>query len=83
MGGRRDDILVREVDGEVVILDREAGQVHQLNPTGRYIWELLDDGYECDSIVDVMVQEFEVARETAEADVEGFLQQLRALGLVR
>ena len=42
---RRDaSILVRDIQGEVLVLDRRTDRVHHFNPTGSLIWRHLDQG---------------------------------------
>ena len=38
---RRDEsVMVREIDGEIVVLDTRSSQVHQLNRTASFIWRM-------------------------------------------
>ena len=37
-------IRVRDIPGEVLVLDRRNDRVHQLHPTSRLIWRPLDQG---------------------------------------
>ncbi|NOY67527.1 MAG: PqqD family protein, partial [Gammaproteobacteria bacterium] len=39
---KRSDLSVRIVDNEAVIVDKDSGDVHQLNPTANYIWDCFD-----------------------------------------
>ncbi len=39
---RRSDIIYRTIEGETVILNRNEGRLHQLNPTASFIWNCCD-----------------------------------------
>ena len=38
---RPDGVTVREVEGDLLILDLDAGQIHKLNQTARDVWRHL------------------------------------------
>ena len=38
----REDLSARVIGGEVVVLDRDGGKVHQLNATASYVWGRCD-----------------------------------------
>jgi hypothetical protein len=78
----RTDVNVRIVDGELVVLDRHKGLIHQLNQTASYIWERCDGRSTAADIAKQLVKEFGVSVETAEADAQGFVEQLHALDLL-
>ena len=48
-----------------------------LNETGSLLWTLLERGCEASDLVDALLDEYDVTREQAEADVEEFLNKLR------
>ena len=78
----RTDVNVRIVDGELVVLDRHKGLIHQLNQTASYIWERCDGRSTAADIAKQLVKEFGVSVETAEADTQRFVEQLHALDLL-
>jgi Coenzyme PQQ synthesis protein D (PqqD) len=79
---RRSDIRSRLVDGELVVLDREAGFIHQLNKTATYIWEQCDGQHTAAEIADRVCDVFEVDEPTALKDVFEILTRLQNLDLV-
>ncbi len=79
----RADLLVREVDGETVILDRKADLIHTLNPTASFIWNALQHSHSTQNIVQSMVVAFEVDSEKAAVDVNTVLGNFRDLGLLQ
>ena len=48
-----------------------------LNETGSQLWSLLEKGCEKQDLVNALLDEYDVTREQAEADVEEFLNKLR------
>jgi hypothetical protein len=75
-------LTTRTVDGEVVILDKQTGQIHQLNSTASFVWNKLGDGMTLAKIASEMVREFDVKIQVARADVDHVLADFVRLGLV-
>jgi hypothetical protein len=80
---RRSDVNVRVVDGEVVILDRQAELIHQLNHTASYIWDRCDGHSTAAEIATQLVTAFDVDASTAIHDVATTVSQLYRLGLLK
>lgn len=78
-----DDVLVRALDGEAVLLDMASGKYFGLNEVGARIWELLASGSSVGSIRAAIVAEFEVDEAKAGADLASLLGELETRGLVR
>ena len=53
-----------------------------VNDSGAMLWKRLEDGCDKETLVQVLLDEYEVSREEAEADVEGFLEKLVQTGCV-
>jgi hypothetical protein len=79
---RKDTLLVREVGGEVLILDKEADRIHQLNATASVVWRMHESGAEVAEIASQLAIEFDVDNHRAEFDVQAALEQFRARGLI-
>lgn len=79
---RRETLSCREVNEEMVILDRSAGHVHQLNTTATFIWQRCDGEHSTEDISRELAKVFEVDATTLDRDVEEALRQLAALGLL-
>ena len=80
---RRDDaVMVREIDGEVLILDGRSDRIHKLNPTASFIWRRCEQGATAEGIASALAGEFAVDPETALADVVRTLDELRSLDLL-
>jgi hypothetical protein len=79
---RRPDLITCSVDGEVVILDRAAGFVHQLNSTASRIWSACDGGHEVHEIAARVAASFEGAPAAVLDDVIRALADFERLGLL-
>ena len=55
-----DTVLVREFDGEIVILDTRSNRVHQLNRTAALIWKRCREPTTPEAITAALTAEFEV-----------------------
>lgn len=76
------EFLVREVAGEIIVIPigRTALNFNGmicLNAVSAQIWKGLQEGRASNEILETILEEFEVTREEATADLERFLLQLR------
>lgn len=74
--------VLRQIAGEYVILPTGGTTLQfngmiTVNEQGAFLWERLCGGTTRDELVDAMLEEYEVDRETAQADVDDFLRVLR------
>jgi PqqD family protein of HPr-rel-A system len=76
-------LLVREVEGEVLVLDPVSDRVHQLNASASLIWRMCERGSDVAEIAEALTIEFEVDSKSAAKDVEDTLSALRALNLLK
>ena len=79
--------VLRELAGQsIVIALGEASKTFngmiKLNDTGKVIWNMLSEGNEVSNIVDRFVTEYDVDRETAERDVNAFVEVLRGANIL-
>lgn len=84
---RSADFLLRDVAGTLVIVPVGAAAsafpgMITLNSTGAYIWELLESEQTVQSLVDALVERYEVGEAVARTDVEAFLEKLRPTGAI-
>ena len=78
----RPDLVIENADDELIILDKAAGKVHQLNASASFIWSCLSDGRAIDEIAPMLSVAFDVKPETALSDVRAALVQFEDLALV-
>jgi hypothetical protein len=79
---RLDDLTWQELDGEVVLLDLQGSAYFQLNGSGTLLWRRLVEGCDRDELEASLLEHYDVDRQQAAADVDGFLAALRAHGLL-
>jgi hypothetical protein len=79
--------LMREVAGEnVVIAVGEAAKefkgMIRLNPTGAFLWKLLEKDTDEAAMVNAMLDTYDTDKETAENDIRAFIGSIRGAGLL-
>ena len=77
-----DQVLTAQLEGEAVLLDLQTKSYYRLNATAARIWKGVEDRLDPSQIVNVLMDEFAVARTTAQAETERTLRDLRARGLL-
>lgn len=78
-----DDVVSREVGGEMVLLDLVSGQYFGLDQVGGRIWELLSErAHSLTELCDVIESEFDAPRAQIEADMINITSELNAKSLI-
>jgi hypothetical protein len=75
-------MIVREVDGALLILDTASNHIHQLNETASIVWRMRREGAAPRDIAAILADEFAVEEDQALADVHDLLQRLESLHLL-
>ncbi len=80
----KDNFMLREVDGNsvVVSIDGSYNGLITLNETGTFLWNLLVEGTDENSMVNAMLKEYEVVEDVARADVREFIETARKSGVL-
>ena len=76
-------LVEQEVEGDIIVLDKAAGLIHQLNPTAGEIWRACDGQRNSDDIAALIAEQYDIDTEVAKTDVLSALQQLEEQELVR
>jgi len=79
---RTGEVLVSEVDGEVVMLDRESDVYYGLNEVGAHIWEQLEEPRSVDELEESTAEAFDVSRVRCREDIQEFLTDLLESDLI-
>ena len=76
-------ITTRNLNEESIIIDlHEKRMFHQLNPVGSFIWKKCDGKHTLDEICHQLTQEFNIDLQTAQKDVDEFVNQLQERSLL-
>ncbi|MFO0606547.1 MAG: PqqD family protein [Polyangiales bacterium] len=78
---RARDTAWRRVEDEVAIISMDANRIRLLNRVGSFLWERCDNAT-VGELVDALCERYDVDAEAARRDVDAFLDDLRARGLV-
>lgn len=78
----RDDVLFQVLDDEIVLLDMASGQYFGLNEVGALIWVLSKKGQSLGSIMQEILEKYEVAETELMNHVTPFLRELESEGLI-
>jgi len=79
---RRLHLVSRIIEGEMVILNREAGVLHRLNPIASFIWQCCDGTSRVDDIVTRLANAYDVDFMTCKKDVSETISKLELLKLL-
>jgi hypothetical protein len=84
---RRDDVLLRDVAGEHLLVPirrnvADLQAIFALNGIGVYIWSLLDGARTMAAILAAIQQRYDVSADEAAADLQAFLDGLTQAGVV-
>lgn len=78
-----DEVVAREVNGEMVLLDLNSGQYFGLDAVGGRIWQLLsEEPRTLAQLCDQIESEFDAPRERIEADLMTLAKQLQDQELI-
>ncbi len=72
----------RRVFEEGLLLDQELARLHVLNPAAAFLWELLAEPRTAEELLGAMLEAFDVDAATARRDLQEFLREATAAGLL-
>lgn len=77
------EVVFRELDGEMVILNLETGTYFGLDDVGARAWQLIQDHGSVKKVFETLRSEYEVAASVLEKDLVELVDELCAKGLAR
>ena len=84
----KDGFILREVAGNYIVVAvgdavKEFNGVINLNETGALLWKTLANGATEEQLVNALLAEYEVDKQTAEKDVKIFINKLTEAKLIK
>ena len=76
------DVVMQVINGEALILKLHEEDVFSLNETGARVAQLIEQRRSLDEVIDTLTDEYEIAREQIEREVNALVQALVSKGLV-
>ena len=85
---RKEDVVGRDIAGEYLLVPlkgnlAELQAIFTLNPTGRCIWEALEEPKTRDEVSATLAERFDIGEEEAKDDFDEFMKTLVDEDLVR
>ena len=80
---RSEEMLSTELDQETVLMNIDAGAYYGLAGPAQIIWEKLKTPITFSTLVNRLVEEYEIAPEVCAADLQTFLAEMEREGLLR
>lgn len=80
---RQGDWISAKVGDELVMMSAEAGNYVGLSEVGARIWELIETPQEVEALCRKLQEEYDVAPETCQAEVDVFLNDLAKHGAIK
>ena len=82
----KEGFLLREVAGQVVVLptgdELDLNMMITLNDTGKFLWERLEEETSEEALVEALLSEYDVDKETAVKSVVFFVAKLHDNGFL-
>lgn len=80
-------LVKRKIAGEVILVpigdaSLELKGLMTLNESGEFIFDRLESASDEDELTEALLEEYDVSREEAEADVHAFVKSLTELGIL-
>lgn len=79
---RREGLSWRQIEDEVVAVDVPTSTYVSANDSGTVLWQALTEGATRDELVTLLADRFDLEADQAGEDVDAFLAQLQAQGLL-
>ena len=71
-----------DLQGEAVILHLKAGKYYSMNPVGSRIWDLIEKPVSIHSLIETIMNEYEVDSKRCEQDIIDLLTRLENAALI-
>jgi hypothetical protein len=79
---RQDDLAIQHAGDEVVLLCLRSSMYYSVNPSGSVLLDRLGAGSTRSQLIEALADEFDLDAATAAVDVDAFVLELSAAGLL-
>lgn len=82
-----ENFVLREIAGEYIIVPVGNATLNfnglmTVNEVGQFIWQQLQNDITEEALVEKIIEEYDVDKETAKADTEEFIEKLKQNGIL-
>lgn len=77
-----DALTIQKVGNEIIVLDKENNQIHQMNSVAAFIWKKLNQAKGKEQITKDLVEYFDVDVDMATQDLNIIIQEFICKGLL-
>ena len=77
-----DNVVWRDLEGEIVILNLTSGVYFSVEGVGTRIWTLISEQVATEDIIGKLISEFDVEESQLRSDVESLVKNLADQGLI-
>lgn len=75
--------VVSDMDGEKVMLSIKNGKYYNLGKLGGDIWELVNSPIQINSLIEILVSQYDIEKTECEQDVLSFINHLNNENLIQ
>jgi hypothetical protein len=84
---RNESFVFRQIEGETILVPIRGNVgdldcIYSLNPVGAVVWEHLDGLADLKTIKDIIVSEYAVSGDDAQADLLSFINEMKTIAAV-
>ena len=76
-------VIQSKIGDEVVMLDMDSGFYFGLNSVASIIWEMLEKAISFEEVINELMKEYNVDRQTCEKDTRSFWDQLLERNIIK
>ena len=83
----KDSFVLSQIGDSYIVVPTGSDSVDlngmiTLNETGAFLWEKLSEEKSLSELIDEILKEYDIDRETVTADVNEFVEKLRSIGAI-
>lgn len=78
----KDDIVYREIDGEIVVLNLASGDYVAFDAIASRIWRLIEEFGSLPLVKSGLLAEYDLDEETCQTELDAFVRTLHEKGLI-